>query len=572
MPRDLNLVSQTLGPLPLINRCLDQLRLHDFFREFVPGHNSRYKLSPAVALGVLLRNLLVARRPLYGLHEWAMRFAPSTLGLPLEGASLLNDDRVGRALDALFAADRAALMTAVVVQAVQTFHLQLRELHNDSTTVSFTGQYFTSPGDPLRGQPTHRITFGRSKDHRPDLKQLLWILTTTADGTVPVWCSIDHGNATDDRTHIQTWDTLCQLVGSPDFLYVGDTKLCTKENLEHIATGHGRFLTVLPKTRREDSWFRDWLQTHSPDWRELWRRKNSRRPHDPDEVYRGLVSPQLSAEGFRIFWIWSSQKQAHDRGLRQDRMQRAQQELEQLQARIPARWSRLRTPEQIAQAAAAILHKTQTERWIAVQVQILQEQHAVRPPGRPSPHRPCIPQTTQRYLLAWHDNTEALRYDERTDGIFPLILNDENLSLRDALLAYKHQPSLEKRHEQLKTVLEVMPVNLKSPRRIEACFFLYFLALLVEALLEREIRTSMKREGIKTLLLYPEERACKAPTAQRILELFDDVRRHYLVALDGSVQQHFSDDLTPLQRTVLRLLDLSPAAYFSLPTKESKGF
>lgn len=56
--------------------------------------------------------------------------------------------------------------------------------------------------------PNHRITFGHNKDHRPDLKQLLRVLTTSADGTVPVWRSVDHGNTTDDRTHVDTWNFL----------------------------------------------------------------------------------------------------------------------------------------------------------------------------------------------------------------------------------------------------------------------------------------------------------------------------------------------------------------------------
>jgi hypothetical protein len=154
----------------------------------------------------------------------------------------------------------------------------------------------------------------------------------------------------------------------------------------------------------------------------------------------------------------------------------------------------------------------------------------------------------------------SLRYDDRTDGIFPLLLNDEKLSLREALLAYKHQPGVEKRHEQLKTVFEVMPVNLKSPSRIEA--------VPAESLIEREIRRSMKNEKAVALPLYPEGRPCKAPTANRLFELFEDVRRHCLVTDNGSVQKRFYDDLTELQRNVLRLLGQSPAKYFSAGEKD----
>ncbi len=262
MSPDLDLVSKAIGPLPIINCFLDRLRLDRFFEKFVPCEDQRLRLAQAVGLGVLLRNILVARQPLYGLSEWACRFDERLLGLPLGGTGILNDDRVGRCLDYLFLANRAAMMTEIVVHAVRAYDVDLKELHNDSTTVTFTGQYAGAHGQSYKGQPTHRITFGHNKDHRPNLKQLLWILTTSADGSVPIWCSVDHGNTTDDQTHIETWDTLCRIVGSPTFLYCADSKLCTKEQMAHIAGRGGCFVTVLPKTRAEDTWFRDWLQDH----------------------------------------------------------------------------------------------------------------------------------------------------------------------------------------------------------------------------------------------------------------------------------------------------------------------
>jgi transposase len=562
--QDLDLVSKALGPLPVINRFLRRLRFEQFFEEWVPHADKRMKVAPAVGLGVLLRNILVARQPLYGLSEWAGRFDEGLLGLPRGGVRLLNDDRVGRCLDILFSADRAAMMTAMVVHAVRAFDVDLGELHNDSTTVTFTGQYAAARGRSYKGRATHRITFGHNKDHRPDLKQLLWVLTTSADGGVPVWCSVDHGNTTDDQTHIETWETLRRLVGKPDFLYVADSKLCTKENMAHIAGQHGRFLTVLPKTRREDVWFRDWLQTHKANWVEIMRKKNSRRKRDPDEVYRGFESPLRSVEGYRIVWIWSSQKQELDRKVRQACIQQAVEDLEHLRARMNSLRTRLRSRERIEQEAATVLAETKAERWIQTSVTASEQHHYKQvTSGRPSKNTQYRRRTEERFELHWESKQDTLQYDDRTDGIFPLVLNDDEKSLRDVLVAYKHQPSLEKRHEQLKTVFEVMPVNLKSHTRIEAFLFIYFLALLVESLLEREIRQKMKAEKISALPLYPEARYCKAPSAERIFELFEDVRRHHLIGRQGTVEKTFHDALTELQRTVLRLLGLSPAAYFA---------
>ena len=364
--QDVTLLSQVIGPLPIINSVLERLQLNRSFERFVPGHDKRLRLAPALGIGVLLRNILIERESLYALHEWAGRFDESLLGLPEGAACLLNDDRVGRALDALFLADRAALLTDIVVGAVQAFDVDLCELHNDSTTVTFTGDYAAATGGPIRHRPTHRIAHGHNKDHRPDLKQLLWILTTSADGAIPIWGSTDHGNTADDQTHVTTWNTLRRLVGSAHFLYVADAKLCTRENRAHIARGGGRFLTVLPKTRREDGWFRDWLQGHTPEWVDLDRAQSPRGGEGGDGVYRGIEPPRRSAEGYRILWIFSSLKAAQDRAARQARIDRALEELERLRGRLGAPKSRLTTRRRIEDAIEGILATGGTGRWITV--------------------------------------------------------------------------------------------------------------------------------------------------------------------------------------------------------------
>ena len=84
------------------------------------------------------------------------------------------------------------------------------------------------------------------------------------------------------------------------------------------------------------------------------------------------------------------------------------------------------------------------------------------------------------------------------------------------LLAYKSQPSLEKRFSHMKTDFEVAPVYLKEASRIQALLCVYFLALLTESLLEREFRRAMDREAIASLPLYPEGRKCRRPTARRV--------------------------------------------------------
>jgi hypothetical protein len=318
-----SLQSLEVGAAPVVRHFLDRLQLEPLLARYLPPANRRPEDIPtSVTLCVLVTNLLLARRPLYGLPEWAARRVPEHLDLQPGQAGQLGDDRFGRALDRLDRADRASLLTALVVHTVREFQVELRQTHNDTTTVTFAGAYQGQKPAEERDRPP-RITFGYNKDHRPDLKQLLFSITVSADGAVPVHCKTYDGNVTDDQVHIETWDFLCQVIGHADFLYVADCKLCTRDNLGHIAGRGGRFLTVLPRTRAEDGWFRGYLQEQTPAWREVRREPNPRRQAGPDIVYDGVEAPQRTSEGYRVLWYRSSQKRDEDAAQRQARMERA---------------------------------------------------------------------------------------------------------------------------------------------------------------------------------------------------------------------------------------------------------
>jgi transposase len=217
--------SSTVGALPILNRVLQRMRLEEHLRAYLPDEDHRTRPSTSKALVVLVRNLLLSREPLYGIGEWAAQHAPHLLGIAAEELARLNDDRMGRALDRLFLADMSSLALAVALQVVRTFDVSLDELHNDSTTITFAGVYAQADGRPFLGQPTLCITWGHNKDHRPDLKQLLFLLTVAEDGGVPLHFRVADGNTADVGTHRDTWDLLARLAGRCDFLYIADCKL-----------------------------------------------------------------------------------------------------------------------------------------------------------------------------------------------------------------------------------------------------------------------------------------------------------------------------------------------------------
>jgi transposase len=109
-------------------------------------------------------------------------------------------------------------------------------------------------------------------------------------------------------------------------------------------------------------------------------------------------------------------------------------------------------------------------------------------------------------------------------------------------------------------VHEIAPVFLKDEGRIEALFTLYAIALLVQALIERELRRAMASQGIEELPIYPEQRQCAHPTTEQVLRLFSLAERHQLMQ-HGRTVQVFQPSLTELQRTVLSLLGVPATAY-----------
>ena len=548
------LLSERLGPLPLINHFLERIGLSEFLDRYVPTTDRRCAVPHARALGVLLRSIVVEREPIYRAPETVHGFAPELYGLSADEMQHLSDDRIGRALDRLFDADRSALLTAVVVAVAERFGVKFDEVHNDSTSIKFCGQYRAAAAATIRGRRPALITYGYSKDHRPDLKQLLFILTTTEDGGVPVQFRAADGNTSDSVTHIATWNTLKDVTGRADFLYVADSKLCSHDNTDYIHRAGGRFVTVMPRSRQEDGLFRKWIQTNTPTWEVVWDRPHPRYctgPRDRWSVYR---DPLGSMESWPIVWVWSTLLTLHQRARRHRNIAAATEAIVALRQRILSARARLRGAAHIDLHVQQILERYYVRRYLKVKRTVRQE-HSFKQTrrGRPGPATAYRRVTRRRYDIEWCVDQATVDYDEKSDGMYPLLTNDRKLSALEVLQAHKGQPSIEKRFEQIKSVHEIAPVFLKNPGRIEALFTLYFLALLVQALIERELRLAMKRERIAQLPIYPEQRQCKRPTTEQILRLFSLAERHTLTRASRTVQV-FHTELTPLQRQIIDLL------------------
>ena len=550
-----SLEQRRIGALPIVNAFLERLGLQSLFDGYVPA-DPRACLAPSASLLVLLRSLVVERAPVYKIAEWVAGRPEALLGLAPGEIAALNDDRLGRALDALFEADRASMLTALMTNAISAFAIALDELHNDATTLHMQGDYSSSTGDSPRAP---RVRFGHAKE-RPDLAQLIYLLTVSADGYVPITYRLADGNTPEDPTHIATWESCCVLAGRRDFLYVSDAKLCNRSAMGHIDKSGGRFLAVMPATRAEVADFRRFIAKNTPTWTEVLRRPGKRK-NDPDEVFYATPAPAPSVEGYRICWFRSTEKEHDDASKRRRSIEAARVATDELSDKLSGPRCRLKDKASVEAAANAAIEKAGASRWVRPDITtVTLMHHRQQKRGRPGPNTLYVRIEEQRYAVRAVVMDDIVRDDACFDGCWPTMTNDQQMTEAELLFAMKRQPGVEGRHHVFKHVVDFVPVYLKSNERIDAFAFLGYVAVLVHALIERELRSAMRDDAIVALPLYPEARDCKAPTAVRVIEIFEPLCAHEL-RVAGEVVASFDPALSALHRQVLNLLNVPESAY-----------
>ena len=550
---DRALKKRNVGGLPLIKKICERMGLSKVLAQHVPSHGND-KVNIIDTLILLVYNLTLGKNPLYELSEWVESLDMRAIGYSLGMSSLFSDDRFGRALDRVYKVDRATLTTDIVTAFINEFSIKFERIHNDSTSVKAYGRY---PGKTSTGL---KLNNGFSKDHRPDLKQLVYCLSISADGAVPVHHKVYSGNRTDDTTHINTWNTLYKIRMSSNFLYVADSKLCTDKQLHYIDRQEGRAVTIIPETWSEVSEFKALLKKTKKTKIEIWRRKkpNSTNKNEYFSVFKGNY--YTKTRGYRIHWIYSSEKRIRDHESRQERLKQAESSLMELNTRLNTRT--LKQGDNIESAVAKILSKYKVTDFFHIDIGSVTGTERIKiGRGRPNKNSKYKTINSIIYTLSWRRNIKELKDEAKLDGIFPLLSTDTKLTAKEVLQAYKFQPRLEKRFTQFKSIHNAAPMLFKNVTRIEANMFLFFIALAVQALLEREVRNKMKELGNEDLLIYPEARTSVHPTTNKILNNFEQISTYSIIE-NGVTIEEFKDELTETQKIILNYLDISEEEYW----------
>ena len=550
--KDAVLTKFVLGAHPIIEHFMELMRLRDIINTYMAS-DKRQKLDDGSVLTLLIHNILTTPHPLYEMQDWLTPLDAKQLGLESDASLYIQDDRIGKGLFKFYRSRHKDVFFRLALRVIKIFRLDCSRIHHDTTTVTFAGKYVGWSVQEL-------LTYGKNKDHRPDLKQLVLGLSVTGDGAVPIAHQIYSGNQTDDRLHPANHKALQKLLQRVDFIYVADSKLATEENLRTIAACQGLFVSVMPRTWKADATFRTRVRRGEITWKHLVSRRNNRNPDSKLDRYYVAEGDGHTTHGYQLHWIRSTQKAEQDAETRTRRLQRALEELRKVQSKINT--YHLKSRQQIVKRVEGVLKQGHCETLLTYELHATREyQRIYRKKGRPHQDTPYKLVWKQVYSLSFAVDADALKTEQTTDGVFPLITNLDPLThpAKKVLEIYKFQPFLETRHSQLKTYQEIAPVYLKKPERVVAFLHIHVMALMVAALIERKLRLAMRQQGISSLPIYPEDRPCKSPTMFDIVRLFRNVER-YEVAV-GDDLNIFPAQLTDLQKQVLELLEVPLAAY-----------
>jgi transposase len=539
--------------LPILKAYADQLGLVSLINHYVP---TEMEVDAGTVVLALVLDTLSGRSPLYRLEEF---FAQHDTALLLGKAvppHALNDDTAGRVLDRLYDFGTMRLFTACAVRAAMRFGLERRYVHFDTTSRSVWGEYQFAETQDLPFQ----ITYGYSKDKRPDLKQFV-LSTLCVDRAVPIWGKPEDGNASDKTLNTTLLSEIAQLLAQYGvqpgaYIYIADAALVTEDSL--AALRDTLFITRLPATYSECGRIIAEAVAHN-DWKEVGvLAQTPPTKHRPGTFYKvaeGEVT--LYGKTYRAVVVHSSSQD-------QRRQQHLEREIRASSATLAATVHAAVRQEYFcqadAEAAAAKLRALQSAyHWVEVEV----KERPTYGPGRPSSQQPRVVKALRYSLqVTLHEQSESIARKRQETGCFVLLTNVPTAgemahTARDVLQAYKEQHGIEQNYGFLKDPLIVNSVFLKKPERIEALGLVLLLALLLWRLVERTLRVHVETTG--NPLTGWDKKATQKPTAFMMMTKFAGVM---VLKVEG--QRQLVHPLSTVQQQYLVALRV-PATYFTAP-------
>ena len=509
-----------VGPLLVVAHYLRRLGVVGLVDEVAPMRG-RSLLTHGEVLAALVANRLCAPAPLYDVSSWASSAAVAELlGVP---AGLLNDDRLGRALDAI-APHAEDLRAKLLLRVLDRTRLDATRLHLDLTAVRFAGRYESST----------LVKKGWAAER--GIKRQVKALQATTKSGVALYFRPHPGERSELPSFMEAVEALAASL-PPGLVVVADSGLGYVENLCILDSSKVGFVIPL----RADTGWAERFRVDVPaglgalSRLDYCSQREQRLPKKARTIWKGLLKnfPVADTEGvrhdLRVAYIWSSEEQASVKDARERALRKAEDALGRVAKGLGGRY--YKTKKQVDDRVAVICSE---------KVSPLIEVRTSETGGKPT--------------IAWERNNQAIAKASQLDGLYAVATNladkdDSRLSALDVLRIYKDQWIVEQRNRDSKQALRVRPVFLHNDARIEALIAIIGIALLIFGLIEAELRQTLG-QGAPLPGILPEGRAAK-PTARAALVTFDGVQATYTKT--GLVLDHLSQ----IQRVILALLEIA---------------
>ena len=525
--------TRIVGALPVVTDYLDKLNLAAHIDELVPWEGD---VPLGTLVEVMICNRLLQPKALFRLDQWAQT-AAVTVYFGLEPGQL-NDDRLGRALERL-AAHSDKVQPALVLAAIQRFKLNVTQVHYDITSVELFGAYEIEVAEG-KTPPTPLPAYGRTKSGRKNIKQVQLGLNVTGDGAVPISHLPLDGNAGEAPTHLENLRRLRALLPTNKLLYIADTKLDTPENLLTVAAHDGEFLcggAFAPNLK--DLFLSNRRLLRRVDYHP---KSQDRLPPEERDEYKafeltdrldGTVDGEKVRLKYRLIFVWSESKARQEAITRERHVAKIREQFEAVERNLN-KYS-LKTEEAIRRRLEAARAKYDEGELFLYNL---------------------TRNRKGQFALTWKLDGRALQRCKLLEGAYVLKTNlsPQSYPLAKALAKYKEQSQVERRIHHLKGPLAVAPMFLKNPERIAGLLCILVWALMVLALMERQVRRSLK--GKPLYGLYPENRPSPAPTGPAVLDCFRTLCI-VIVINHGTTSRRLAQP-TPIQSILLRLLGIPP--------------
>ena len=516
-----------LGPLPVVMKYLRAMKIRDIIDSAVPP-DPRHEVTHGECIEALLCSIFLKNHTLSHVSGTLSGYdLPLIFGRPEIKAEFFHDFRLGAALDALYGGTEF-LYAEIVFRGLKAFQIAIKRLHLDTTTISLHGSYDSILEVlPSLIKPPPRPEYGKSKDHRDDLKQLVFGLTV-GDFGGPVYGRLTDGNTSDVEEFRHHLTSLAgMLTDLRDALLIADCKLCTGPTLAMALDLGFNLVTLVPETFGVRKGL---IKLASEEELPLLKTTAD------GEVYHGKsykIPYSLEIPGkedrkvfLRFLVIHSShlERQRRDTAARSAQKERKRLEKDLIRAHEKVSYACAPDAEQAARkiiAAAKVEHHFLgfiVETFIEIK-----KKRGRRPAGEK-------PEEIVRFRLRW-DIQIMTREQGRfsPDGMYVLlttISDARSISDLEILETYKGQEVVERGFHWLKGPLHVAPVFLDLPSRIDVLGFVYLVSMFVYALVQRDVRMRLKEQ--EATLPTPCGPRTNCPTARSLFLLLEHLTIYWI--------------------------------------------